>query len=280
VLVSHPSLSSDGAPAHIDHPKLWRYVCEVAARYHPQPFHSFRHAVDVLLATSTLAKKVKADRPNVFGTEASTLTGALLLGALVHDVNHPGCMNPFLGALKSPLAAEAPFLERHHAELALALLDRPQLNFLDGLAERSRLLGLVKDIVLATDVTTTMPLAKEISAIVEAGDTPAPEQVMRLVVKAADISNPCRSLAVYERWIDGVMQEFFCQGDVERERGLPISMNCDRETVSRDKCQVGFISFLVGPLFKSLHGFAPSLQPIVDSLESNRKHFADAAAQV
>jgi len=227
-------------------------------------------------------KQVLLDRPDCLGKDSSTLVGALLLAALVHDVNHPGCMNGLLIATKHPLAASdtQAVLERHHAEVALALLDRPQLNFLSHLSKdhRERVIGLVRDVVLATDVTTTMPLAKQVTALVSGNEQPMPEQVMRLIVKAADISNPARSLHVYERWIDGVLQEFFAQGDLERERGLPISMNCDRETVTLPKSQVGFITFLVGPLFNALLAVAPSLQPMVDSLESNRKHFEEAAA--
>ena len=40
------------------------------------------------------------------------------------------------------------------------------------------------------------------------------------------------------RWVDGVMTEFFAQGDAERERGLTISMNCDRHKTQTAACQV------------------------------------------
>ena len=59
-----------------------------------------------------------------------------------------------------------------------------------------------------------------------------------MIIKAADISNPSRSPFVYQKWIEGVMKEFFTQGDAERDLGLPISMNCDRKTVSVAKAQV------------------------------------------
>jgi hypothetical protein len=44
VLLSHPAISD--AASGLDLAKLWRYVGEIAARYHLRPFHNFRHAVD------------------------------------------------------------------------------------------------------------------------------------------------------------------------------------------------------------------------------------------
>ena len=276
-LTSYPELS---APiSQIDHEKLWRYVTEVAARYHKRPFHSFRHGVDVLLAISSLLRTLRRDH-------AESLTdpievGSLLVAALVHDTNHPGCMNGFLVATEHPLAAASAqsVLERHHAEMALALLERPELDFLDALSaeDRTRFVGLIEQVVLETDVTTTVPTMKAFAQTVADGVTPDAKSLMSMLVKAADISNPARPLATYERWIDGVMVEFFAQGDAEKAKGLPISMNCDRETVVMPKAQVGFITFLVAPLYQALLSYAPSLQPIVKQLEANRAHFASVS---
>jgi len=99
----------------------------------------------------------------------------------------------------------------------------------------------IVDLVLATDVTTTMPYVKNFEGWLVSADQKteitAP-RAMQLLIKAADISNPTRALAVYEKWVTGVMEEFFRQGDAERELGLPYSMNCDRNTVNVNKCQV------------------------------------------
>jgi cAMP-specific phosphodiesterase 4 len=101
-----------------------------------------------------------------------------------------------------------------------------------------------------------------------------PSPSPRLLLQAADISNPTRPIAVYEKWVQGVMAEFFAQGDAEKAKGLPVSMNCDRDTVVLSKCQVGFMSFLVMPLYQSLLGYAPALRPLVDQMEANKAHYA------
>jgi len=45
-----------------------------------------------------------------------------------------------------------------------------------------------------------------------------------------------------------VMEEFFMQGDKEKELGLPTSPFMDREKTSVAQCQIGFINVLVKPL--------------------------------
>ena len=131
-------------------------------------------------------------------------------------------------------------------------------------------------VVLATDVTTHMKFLKEYKTRL-AEDGPSglkPDLVMQLVIKSADISNPTRTLKVYQPWIEGVMTEFFNQGDCEKALGLRVSMNCDRETVVVSKCQVGFISFLVKPLYDGFAEYLPALKEhCMANLESNLEHF-------
>ena len=43
------------------------------------------------------------------------------------------------------------------------------------------------------------------------------------------------------------MTEFFAQGELEQERGLPVSMLMDRATTNIAKAQVGFIDIIVMP---------------------------------
>lgn len=54
----------------------------------------------------------------------------------------------------------------------------------------------------------------------------------------ADLSNPTKPLELYRQWTDRIMEEFFRQGDKERERGMEISPMCDKHTASVEKSQV------------------------------------------
>ena len=67
--------------------------------------------------------------------------------------------------------------------------------------------------------------------------------------------------------------------DFKRRAGLDISMNCDRAVDKVAKAQVGFITFLVGPLFNALAFWSPSLSEYVDQLDENKRHFAEIVAK-
>ena len=58
------------------------------------------------------------------------------------------------------------------------------------------------------------------------------------MVHCADLSNPTKALEIYKKWLDRLMQEFFRQGDMERDRGLEISPMCDKITATIEKSQV------------------------------------------
>lgn len=58
------------------------------------------------------------------------------------------------------------------------------------------------------------------------------------MIHCADLSNPTKPLDIYRQWTDRIMQEFFEQGDLERELGLDISPMCDRQTATVEKSQV------------------------------------------
>jgi hypothetical protein len=67
------------------------------------------------------------------------------------------------------------------------------------------------------------------------------------------------------------MEEFFQQGDKEREAGLEISPMCDRSNATIEKSQVGFIDYIVHPLWETWADLVhPDAQDILDTLEDNR----------
>lgn len=67
------------------------------------------------------------------------------------------------------------------------------------------------------------------------------------------------------------MEEFFQQGDKEKEVGLDISPMCDRNNSTIEKSQVGFIDYIVHPLWETWADLVhPGAQDILDTLEDNR----------
>ena len=58
------------------------------------------------------------------------------------------------------------------------------------------------------------------------------------MVHCADLAGPTKPLELYRRWCGRIMEEFFQQGDKERENGLEISPMCDRHNATVEKSQV------------------------------------------
>ena len=96
-------------------------------------------------------------------------------------------------------------------------------------------------------------------------------QVLQNMVHCADLSNPTKPLDLYNNWVERIMEEFFQQGDRERESGLDISPMCDRYNATIEKSQVGFIDYIVHPLWETWADLVhPDAQEILDALENNR----------
>ena len=91
------------------------------------------------------------------------------------------------------------------------------------------------------------------------------------MVHCSDLSNPTKPLDIYRKWVDRIMEEFFRQGDRERDAGMEISPMCDRHNATIEKSQVGFIDYIVHPLWETWADLVyPDSQNILETLESNR----------
>ncbi|MEQ2200878.1 cAMP-specific 3',5'-cyclic phosphodiesterase 4D [Xenoophorus captivus] len=105
-------------------------------------------------------------------------------------------------------------------------------------------------------------------------------QVLQNMVHCADLSNPTKPLLLYRQWTDRIMEEFFSQGDRERERGMEISPMCDKHNASVEKSQVGFIDYIVHPLWETWADLVhPDAQDILDTLEDNREWYQSTIPQ-
>jgi hypothetical protein len=76
-------------------------------------------------------------------------------------------------------------------------------------------------------------------------------------------------------WANKVMNEFYRQGDKEKEMDLPVSFLCDRESTNLPKGQIGFIEGVVLPFYLSIIKFFPLLKFTVDNCQNNKKLLLD-----
>ncbi|KAB0400201.1 hypothetical protein E2I00_009488, partial [Balaenoptera physalus] len=184
-------------------------------------------------------------------------------------------------------------LENHHLAVGFKLLQEDNCDIFQNLSKRQRqsLRKMVIDMVLATDMSKHMTLLADLKTMVETKKVTSSGvllldnyadriQVLRNMVHCADLSNPTKPLELYRQWTDRIMAEFFQQGDRERERGMEISPMCDKHTASVEKSQVGFIDYIVHPLWETWADLVhPDAQEILDTLEDNRDWYYSAIRQ-
>lgn len=95
--------------------------------------------------------------------------------------------------------------------------------------------------------------------------------ILETMLHAADLSNPCKARSIALAWTRRVCEEFWLQGDEERNLGLAISPMCDRVAgaATVPQGQLGFINFVVKPLLSPLAELAPEIQLMKDQLAKN-----------
>ncbi|XP_012689183.2 cAMP-specific 3',5'-cyclic phosphodiesterase 4B isoform X2 [Clupea harengus] len=268
------------------------YVMTLEDHYHANvAYHNSLHAADVTQSTHVLLSTPALDA--VF-TDLEIL--AALFAAAIHDVDHPGVSNQFLINTNSELALmynDESVLENHHLAVGFKLLHEENCDIFQSLSKRQRqsLRKLVIDMVLATDMSKHMSLLADLKTMVETKKVTSSGvllldhytdriQVLRNMVHCADLSNPTKPLAVYRQWTERIMEEFFRQGDKERERGMEISPMCDKHTASVEKSQVGFIDYIVHPLWETWGDLVhPDAQDMLDTLEDNRDWYQSTMPQ-
>ncbi|MED6277392.1 cAMP-specific 3',5'-cyclic phosphodiesterase 4B [Characodon lateralis] len=268
------------------------YVMTLEEHYHGNvAYHNSLHAADVAQSTHVLLSTPALDA--VF-TDLEIL--AALFAAAIHDVDHPGVSNQFLINTNSELALmynDESVLENHHLAVGFKLLHQENCDIFQNLTKRQRqsLRKLVIDMVLGTDMSKHMTLLADLKTMVETKKVTSSGvllldhyteriQVLKNMVHCADLSNPTKLLPLYRQWTERIMEEFFRQGDKERERGMEISAMCDKHTASVEKSQVGFIDYIVHPLWETWADLVhPDAQEILDTLEENREWYLNTMPQ-
>ncbi|XP_066506462.1 3',5'-cyclic-AMP phosphodiesterase 4D-like isoform X2 [Hoplias malabaricus] len=268
------------------------YLMTLEDHYHADvAYHNNIHAADVTQSTHVLLSTPALEA--VF-TDLEIL--AAIFASAIHDVDHPGVSNQFLINTNSELALmynDSSVLENHHLAVGFKLLQEENCDIFQNLTKKQRqsLRKMVIDIVLATDMSKHMNLLADLKTMVETKKVTSSGvllldnysdriQVLQNMVHCADLSNPTKPLQLYRQWTDRIMEEFFSQGDRERERGMEISPMCDKHNASVEKSQVGFIDYIVHPLWETWADLVhPDAQDILDTLEDNREWYQSTIPQ-
>ncbi|XP_069177832.1 uncharacterized protein [Procambarus clarkii] len=232
---------------------VWKCFSLIEDGYHASnPYHNAIHAADVTQAMHCyLQEKVIHEHM----TPLEML--AALVAAVCHDLDHPGVNQPFLIKTDNHLAAlykNLSVLENHHWRCAMGCLWESGLLDSWAAEDVTALQDMIRSLILATDITRQQEFLTRFRRYLDAGsfDMHDPEHrhfSLQIALKCADICNPCRPWEISRKWSHKICDEFYRQGDYERQLNLPITQQCDRHVTSVAKIQIGFIKFVVSPLF-------------------------------
>ncbi|XP_050741284.1 dual specificity calcium/calmodulin-dependent 3',5'-cyclic nucleotide phosphodiesterase 1 isoform X4 [Drosophila biarmipes] len=212
------------------------------------PYHNNLHAVDVMQTIHYCLCNT-----GLMNWLTDLEIFASLLAALLHDYEHTGTTNNFhvmSGSETALLYNDRAVLENHHASASFRLLREDEFNILSHLSreEFRELRGLVIEMVLGTDMTNHFQQMKAMRQLLTLQEATIDKQkVLSLVLHCCDISHPAKQWGVHHRWTMLLLEEFFRQGDLEKELGLPFSPLCDRNNTLVAESQICFIDFIVEP---------------------------------
>lgn len=276
--------------------KFEKFVFEISSGYHREnPYHNDLHAADMVQTLFVYITKTNAKEV----LELVDLDiASLFLSAIIHDYGHPGLSNDYLINTKNEIAIkynDVSVLENYHvAETFSLIAKKKECNIFDTFSDEDyrQCRKNIITCVLETDmkkhnsklekmkerlISYHISKAKNLTEFLSESNPHiyynTKIDFLSFLMHSADISNPTKPLNVYKLWAKKCLDEFFKQGDIERQKGMQISFNCDRNTVHLPKSQLGFIEFIVYPLFSILCEFFPQLDYTLKNMDKNSAYF-------
>lgn len=282
----------------LEEAELIRFLIMMRDAYHHEnPYHNFRHAIDVMQATfhflirlgcippppfkrAPNCSMIPPIGPAVFTPEESLV---VLIAAIGHDISHPGVTNAFLVSSRSPMAQvfnDKSVLESYHA----CVLNRV-LNIFWPATQEPHLKRLIVESVLATDMAQHFNYVDRWNVLSdhcrskgkgkcneERGSlSPADRQLVgSMIMKCADVSNVTRRLDLAEQWGRVLQCEFSEVKDVETDCNVQtLPPNCGTNA-NLAQSQVSFLNIFAYPLFEQLSDAFPEFRYAFKTLQENK----------
>ena len=222
--------------------ELHLYVHALACMYHANPFHSFEHASHVTMSVVKLLSRIVAPDINyddedaasrlheyTFGITSDPMTQfAVVLSALIHDLDHPGVSNGQLVKESDRMARKydnKSVAEQNSVDMAWRLLMDEDFKHLRGAiyhteTEFKRFRKLVVNTVLATDIMDKDLGAarkerweKAFSEDVKEDDSTAINRkatiVLEHLIQASDVAHTMQHWHIYRKWNSRLFAEMY-----------------------------------------------------------------------
>ena len=263
---------------------FFRFIFSISSTYNQVPYHNWTHACDVVQYVAYEISTASIDK-----ILTSLELFAMLMACVCHDANHEGFNNVFNVKAETPLGIlfkDSSVMEMHHLTVSIPIVAREDINMFKALNhdEVKKVWTLFIGLILATDMAKHFELVKRAQALLDenAWDLTNDDNrflAMQLLLKVADISNVSRPFELADKWCDILNNEFFRQGDLEKETGIGLTSPLnDRDNSDKPKSQIGFYNFICLPLYQVLARKFPELQVNFDAVKSNLEKWKELAA--
>lgn len=256
----------------IEEDRFDNFLIEIEIRYRDNPFHNFFHAACVthicaLLIIHTEAK-LFIPMPNLF---------SLLVAAVSHDVDHRGRTNLFeinSGSYLAMLYNDEAVLENHHCSTTFSILREDRNNIFRNFNKEDlkSIRKMMIECILWTDMTKHVPLVKELEKKLSEDGCITNDPIFfgKIVLHAADLSNPVRKFDIERKWGDRINAEFKAQVDVETQLGLPVlPFMIVKDEAAKCFGEKNFVNFTAKPLWILMIQAFPVLTELYQQLEQN-----------
>nr|XP_033803429.1 cGMP-dependent 3',5'-cyclic phosphodiesterase [Geotrypetes seraphini] len=263
----------------IDRQTLGRFCLMVKKGYRDPPYHNWMHAFSVSHFCYLLYKNLELSK---YLEDIEIF--ALFVSCMCHDLDHRGTNNSFQVASKSVLAAlyssEGSVMERHHFAQAIAILNSHGCNIFDQFSRKDyqRMLDLMREIILATDLAHHLRIFKDLQKMAEVGYDPKNENhhslLLCLLMTSCDLSDQTKGWKTTRKIAELIYKEFFSQGDLEKAMGNRPSEMMDREKAYIPELQISFMEHIAMPIYKLLQDLFPKATELYERVASNRVQWA------
>ena len=219
-------------------------------------YHTSLHGADVCYSSLIVLTYLEDDNKKIKNISELDIV-SLIVSTLAHDVGHPGFNNKFLINSKNELSIiynDLSVLENFHCAKTFKLLENNDVNIFSNFSNED-FLSLRKKIIreiLSTDMSNHLKVLEEYRQYKISEDEKLGQNQLNFITHISDLFHNYRKIEISLKWVEALSNEFWNQGDKEKELGLSVSFLCDRDDIDVPKSQISFIKTFSIPTIQEL----------------------------
>ena len=261
-------------------------------------YHNSLHGADITATICLFFNNSNAEE--VCHAKAIDLL-SIIIAALGHDVGHPGLTNAFQINSSSEMAItynDSSCLENFHLTKLFKTLRKDEYNIFEKLSTQDykKIRKKMISEILATDMAIHGKILNNIRSKIpeellnangsnkknelkkfelisdinnEETTNEEKQALFDYFIHSADLGHNTKIFDISLKWVELLSEEFWIQGDKERQMNLNISFLCDRDSTNVPKSQVGFIGGFIIPTYNFLVVMFPTLSYTIENAKDN-----------